>query len=200
MRRGPVDDKIVGVVNADSLLEAQRHGECRRIVDRRLDADFAAGGTDNPIVGFVLSCNGVEGLVEPQDDRRGHHVIAVTQHRNNRRPVDAHGRDGCDGCGTGYRRIDDLRLARSNRWGQTRCRQCKTRPRVCSGVRSETIKAARATPSTSDTDTGGCACPSIVNVTLPEGEPGPLVGATVTVKVTLWPVIDGLAEARAASS
>ena len=51
------------------------------------------------------------------------------------------------------------------------------------------VKLASSTPLSTASVTGGCGCPSIVNVTVPPGVPVPVV-VTNAVKVTAWPTLD----------
>ena len=56
------------------------------------------------------------------------------------------------------------------------------------------VNVASSEPSTTESDDGVSACPSIVNVTVPVGATVPLAGVTVASNETPWPAADGLSE------
>ena len=58
----------------------------------------------------------------------------------------------------------------------------------------EVVNWASSTPPTTESDTGVCAWPSIVNVTVPVGVPGYDGAVTTAVNVTGWPTVAGFSD------
>ena len=61
------------------------------------------------------------------------------------------------------------------------------------------LSVASSTPLTTASATGGAARPSIVNVTVPVGDPAPEPAETIAVKVTPWRTIAGSVDEMSSS-